>query len=328
MTGLTLVTGASGFLGRSVVRHWVERGWPVRAMVRRGPAFDEPVETALVEDLADRAGIREAMCGVDVVVHLAARVHVTDEQASDPLAQFRRVNVEGTRLLVEEAVGQGVGMFVLASSVKAVGEQSTTPWTEETVPAPVDPYGRSKREAEEVVEEASGRAELSSVILRLPLVYGPGVRANFLRLLRAVDRGLPLPFGAIDNTRSVVFSSNVAGAIEGLCVHRPSGSEVFMVSDGPPVSTPELVRKIAVALDRPSRLVPVPPAMFVLAGKIGDAVDRVIPSPLTSAHVQRLLGSLAVDSNKLAGWLDGWPLFSLDEGLRLTVQWFREEGSA
>lgn len=294
-------------------------------MVRRGSLFGESVDTVLVDDLADRTSIREAMRGVDVVVHLAARVHVMDEHAADPEAEFRRVNVGGTQLLLEEAGEQGIGLFVLTSSVKAVGERSAVPWTEATVPAPVDPYGRSKLEAEKAVEEASGRVGFPSAILRLPLVYGTGVRANFLKLFRAVDRGLPLPFGAITNARSVVYSGNVAAAISGLCAQRPSGSELFMVSDGLPVSTPELVRKIATALGRPSRLVPVPAAMFELAGRIGDAVDRVVSSPWTSAHVQRLLGSLAIDSSKLVDWVDGWPPFSTDEGLQRTARWFREQ---
>lgn len=324
MTGLTLVTGASGFLGRTVVDHWVARGLPVRAMVRRGPSFPEPVETAFVSDLSDRAAVREAVQGVDTVIHLAARVHVMSELSPDPMAEFRKVNVEGTQVMVTEATRQGVGLFVLTSSVKAVGEESTHAWTETTVPDPVDPYGRSKLEAERVVEAASERTGMPSIVLRLPLVYGPGVGANFLRLFRAVDRGLPLPFAAVHNARSLACSVNVAAAIEGLSARRPSGSELFMVSDGAPVSTADLVRRIAAVLDRPSRLIPVPSSAFRLAGRIGDVVDRAVTSPWTSGHVQRLLGSLAVDSRKLAEWLPGWPAVSLDDGLRLTARWFRE----
>jgi nucleoside-diphosphate-sugar epimerase len=324
----TLVTGATGFLGRRVIHRWVTAGRPVRALVRQASP-DLPPEVALVRarGLTERDAIRSAVRGADTVVHLAARVHRFDDTPGDALESYRGVNVEGTRCLVEEARAAGVTRFILASSVKAMGEGNDQPWTEASVPDPVDPYGISKLEAEEVVARACG-AGMSGAILRLPLVYGPGVGANFLRLLTAIDRGVPLPLGAIRNARSLVYSDNVVAAIAGLVERDLEGCEVFLVGDGAPVSTPELVRHIARALGRKPRLVPVPPWLFRAAGRAGDVLSHVLPAPLTSPQVDRLLGSLTVDSAKLRGFLVGWPPDSMERGLEATAQWFHGLESA
>jgi nucleoside-diphosphate-sugar epimerase len=325
---VSLVTGASGFLGAHVCRAWAASGRAVRGLYRRPPLEPIPgVEAAICAGLDDRAGLRAALVGVNTVVHLAARVHVMHDTASDPLGEFRRVNVEGTRVLLEEAIAAGVERFVFVSSIKAMGEASDELWTEATPARPVDPYGVSKLEAELLVREVAGSAGLHAPILRLPLMYGPGVGANMLRLFQLVDRGLPLPFGAVRNRRSLAYVGNVVGAIDAVLATPAAGAEVFLVSDGKDFSTPELIRAIARALARPARLVPVPVAVFRGAASMGDLLDRVGRSPLTSASVQRLLGSLAFDASKLSRVTGYRPAFSPEQGLDVTARWYRQRAA-
>jgi nucleoside-diphosphate-sugar epimerase len=189
-------------------------------------------------------------------VHLAGRAHRLREDAGDPLAVFRRVNVEGTRAVVEAAAAAGVRRVLVASSVKAVGESNRTPWTESTVPAPQDPYGVSKLEAEAAAFAAGSARGVETVVMRFPLVYGPGAPANVRRLVALVSRGLPLPFGGIENQRSMLSTGNLVPAVRALAGTRGLDGEVFFVADGVDLSTPELVRTIAEGLGRPARLFP------------------------------------------------------------------------
>lgn len=317
-----LVTGASGFLGGHVCRALAARG-PVRALVRDAARAPAGTEAAVARDLDDRDAIREAVAGTRTVVHLAARVHVMDDRGPDRDAAYRKTNVEGTRLLLEESIRAGVQRFIFVSSVKAVGEGTSIPWNETTPPAPVDPYGRSKLEAEGVVRELADGAGIHAPILRLPLVYGPGMKGNMLSLFRAVDRGWPLPFGAVKNRRSLAYAGNVVAAIEAVAESGAAARETFFVSDGHDLSTGELVTAIGAALGRPARLIPVPPALFSAAGHAGDILARVGPWPLTTAAVDRLLGSLLVDSSKLRSVAGFRPPFGVADGLRHTAEWFR-----
>ncbi len=285
------------------------------------------VEPFRVADLLDRAALRSALRGVETVVHLAARVHVMSDQATDPWAEYRRTNVDGTRLLLEESLAVGVRRFVFFSTVKALGESTDTPWTEQTHPAPTDPYGISKLEAEQVVRELATAGRMAATVLRLPLAYGPGMKANMLRLFEVVDRGIPLPMGGVRNRRSLVFAGNVAAAVERVLATPAAAGETFFVSDGHDVSTPELIRAIAQALGRPARLVSVPPLLFRAAGRLGDLLAPLVRLPVSSAVVARLFGSLVVDSSKLARVIGFRPPFSLDEGLRLTAEWYRRRAA-
>jgi nucleoside-diphosphate-sugar epimerase len=230
------------------------------------------------------------------------------ERAADPLAEFRRANVQTTSMLAEAAAAAGVGQLILASTVKVVGEGNVTTWTEDTVPGPVDPYGRSKLEAERVVHEMAKRHGTRVASLRFPLVYGPGVKGNMFRLFALVDRGVPLPFGAVDNRRSLLYVGNLVAAVRAVLEQRPGGSETFFVTDGRDLSLPSLVRLIGTALGKRARLLPVPPALL-----------RWL---LPGAAAERLIGSLTVDGTKLSRTTGYRPSHSVEEGLRVTAQWY------
>jgi nucleoside-diphosphate-sugar epimerase len=319
---LILVTGASGFLGHHTCEALLARGTTVRGLVRSGGG-PRGIERVRCDDLLDRLAIRKAVEGVGAVVHLAARVHVMSDEAADPLAEYRRTNVEGTRVLLEESLAAGVRRLVLISTVKAVGEESDALLTEETLPRPTDPYGISKLEAERLVLGLASSGRTTASVLRLPLVYGPGMRANMLRLFDTVDRGVPLPLGGVRNRRSLVFTGNVVAAIERVLDTPAAAGEVFFVRDPADVSTPDLIRAIARALGRPARLVPVPAPLFRAAGVVGDLLAPWVRVPLSSPAVARLFGSLAVDASKLARVTGFEPPYTLVEGLRITAEWYR-----
>ncbi len=315
-----LVTGARGFVGTHLCAHLERSGFAVTRVSRQaqGDGF------LRVPSLCDAAAVRSAMRGAEAVVHLAARVHVMDDRALDPLAEFRSANVETTRTLAGAAKEEGVRAFVFISSVKAVSEGSDAQLDSTTVPHPGDPYGRSKREAEEVLEALAPSGGLDVSIVRAPLVYGPGVRANMLRLFKLVDRGIPLPFGGLRNRRSLVSAGNLAAAIAGLLRHpMPAGARAYYASDGEDVSTPELVRAIARSLGRRARLIAVPEWMFRFAGSAGDLLPRRIRGPLSSATVDRLVGSLFVDSAPLYARAGLAPPFRLEEAFADTARWYR-----
>jgi nucleoside-diphosphate-sugar epimerase len=258
----------------------------------------------LVTDIGPDTDWRTALSGVSVIVHLAARVHVMHDSSADPLAEFRRVNVAGTERLVRQALAAGVHRIVYISSLKVNGESGT--YSEADPPRPEGPYAISKYEAEQVLHSIEGEAEIETVIVRPPLVYGPGVRANFKTLLRIVRSGVPMPFGAIRNQRSLVALDNLVDFIVTCIVHPAAAGETFFVSDGDDLSTAELVRRIARAFDGPARLLPVPePVLYAAAAVLGKR-----------AAAQRVLGSLRVDISKAKEVL-GWdPPCAVDDELR------------
>lgn len=272
------------------------------------------IEVAPVGSIGPDTDWGAALSGVDTVVHLAARVHVTDETAADPMAAFRQVNVLGTERLARSAAAAGVRRLVFLSSVKVNGEGTRgRAYTEGDAPAPEDGYARSKWEAERGLARIADETGLEVVVLRPPLVYGPGVKANFLALMRAIDRGLPLPLGAIDNRRSLLFVGNLADAVVRCIGHPGAAGKTFLLRDGEDVSTPELIRRLARALERPARLFPFPPALLKLAAGLAGRREAA----------DRLLGSLTVDDSRIRRELGWAPPHGLDQGLRITAAWYR-----
>lgn len=301
-----LVTGASGFVGRALLAR-LERDAHrrVRTAGRRRPP--RPAAFVKVGDIGAMTDWSKALRQIDAVVHLAARVHAMRESAPDPLAEFRAVNVEGTLALARQAAKAGVRRFVYLSSIKVNGDWGT--FTEGDAPSPADPYAVSKWEAEQGLRAMERETGMDVVVVRPPLVYGPGVKGNFQSLLRAIARGLPLPLGAIDNRRSLIGVDNLADFIVSCLDHPAAAGRTFLVSDGEDLSTPELVRRLARAMNRPARLIPVP-AMVIRLG--AAALGK-------SATAHRLLGSLQVDARPAMALLSWRPPKSLTEGLRAAV---------
>ena len=311
---MTLVTGATGFVGYALVQRLTvnrDSGGVVVAVSRIDRSWPERVRPIQVSNLQPATQWGAVLQRVNTVVHLAARVHVMQDTATDPLAAFRTVNVDGTLNLARQAAASGVKRFVFISSVKVNGE-STEPghaFSEADAPNPQDAYGQSKHEAEEGLRQLSADTGMEVVIIRPPLVYGPGVKANFAALMRAVQRGWPLPLGTVHNQRSLVALDNLVDFIVNCITHPQAANQTFLVSDGEDLSTPDLIRRMARAMNRPARLLPAPvwalKAGALLLGK-GDAV-------------QRLCGNLQVDISKSRTLL-GWnPPVSVDEGLRRAV---------
>ena len=306
--GLTLITGANGFVGSGVVAKLAREGVETLASVRSN-IVTLPEGVRFVEDveLTAKTDWRQILTGVKSLVHLAARVHVMHETKADSLTAFRAVNVNGTFNLARQAAAAGVKRFVFISSVKVNGESTPSgeAFTEADVPNPQDAYGQSKHEAEQCLRQVSADTGMEVVIIRPPLVYGPGVKANFAALMRAVHRGWPLPLGAVHNQRSLVALHNLVDFIVICITHPQAANQTFLVSDGQDLSTTELVRGLAKAAGMPARLLPMPVwALQAGASLLGK-----------SDAVQRLCGNLQVDISKARSLLGWMPPVSVEEGL-------------
>lgn len=305
MTLRVAITGANGFVGQALAARLVLEGGAVTGIVRR--QFDAQFPLCVVSGLDDkRLALLLADC--DVVVHTAARAHVMTDEAEDPMVAYRSVNVDGTLAIARMAAAQGVRRFVFISSIKVNGESTASgaPYSHDSVPAPEDAYGISKHEAEQALKQLAAETGMEVVIIRPPLVYGPGVKGNFAAMVRLVNKSVPLPLGAIRNARSLVALDNLVDLII-VCVSHPAAAgQVFLVSDGEEVSTTELLRQLARAMGKRQLLLPVPSWVFKVGlGLLGK-----------KAVADRLCGSLVVDirhTEKVLGW---HPPISLMEGLR------------
>jgi UDP-glucose 4-epimerase len=311
-----LVTGITGFVGCNLLKPLSERGFSVTGAVRNKANLQErgvegDIRILEVGSIDGDSDWGDALQDVDVVIHLANRAHVMKERSHDPLQEFRQVNRDGTRALAEQAMAAGVKRFVFVSSIKVNGEETAPgiPFTEEDIPQVQDPYGQSKLEAEQLLWELAQTSDMEVVVIRPPLVYGPGVKANFRAMMRWLNRGIPLPFGALDNRRSLIAVENLVDFIITCIDHSAAANNTFLVSDGEDLSTTDLLRRMAAALGRPARLLPVPDKILLL-------LFRAVGKPQL---YRRLCGSLQLNISKATGRLGWTPPVAVDEALRRTA---------
>ncbi len=312
-----LVTGANGFVGRQLCQTLTQKGFLVKAAIRQTAITPvDDLHYVAVGDIGPDTDWTEALRGVHLVVHLAGRAHMMRDSAPKAMAEYERINTLGTMRLAQMAATAHVKRFIFLSSVKVNGEEThDQPFVETDRPAPLDFYAVSKWKAEEGLLHMHQQGRLPVVIIRPPLVYGPGVRANFLQLIRLVDSGLPLPLGKIKNKRSLVGLRNLMDFIM-ICFHNPSAAgEIFLVSDREDLSTPDLVQRIGGFLGRSTYLIPIPyPFMSIIAFITGkkDALDK-------------LCHSLQVNVEKASNVLHWKPPFSINEELAQTIKWYKNE---
>ena len=308
-----LLTGPTGFVGQRLCEVATEAGWSVCRAVRRVHGIQNEV---VVGDLGDKTDWSEALRNIDVVIHLAARVHVMDDSAADPLTEFRKVNTEGALKLARQSADAGVKRFIFLSSIKVNGEMTVPgqPFQTNDNYIPTDPYGLSKYEAEQGLLAIAKQTGMEVVIIRPPLVYGPGVKANFSSMMKWINKSVPLPFGAIHNQRSFVALGNLVDFIIHCIDHPKAANEVFLISDGEDVSTTQLLQKVAKAFAKKPMLIPVPVCLMTFVAKLvgkGDVANR-------------LFCSLQVDSSKARDLLGWKPIITMDEQLKKAAEAYVE----
>ena len=310
-----LVTGATGFVGTALCAELLARGFAVRAAVR---SEDSPIENrgmAVVGAIDGETDWNEALRDVDVVIHLAARVHVMSDKAADPLSEFLAVNLHGTANLARQAARAGVKRFVYVSSIKVNGEQTTGTgaFSEADQADPQDPYAASKWEAEQALHRIAAETGLEVVVVRPPLVYGAGVKGNFVAMLDVLARGIPLPLASVHNLRSLIYVGNLVDALIACALHSGAAGQTYVVCDGEDISTPDLLRRLGEAMGHPARLFPCPPAALKTVGRLTGR----------SGQIERLLGALRVDGGKIRRDLSWTPPYALQQGLQATAAWYR-----
>ena len=323
-----LVTGAAGFVGNALCAELLKQGQSTRAAVRAACAPIKCNEVISVGCMDGETNWADALRDVGVVIHLAARVHVMKDTCADPLAEFLKVNLHGTANLAKQAARAGVKRLVYVSSIKVNGERTlaskSSPddvrgerdaFTEADKPNPQDPYAVSKWQAEQALQRITQETGIEVVIVRPPLVYGPRVKGNFIRLLAAIDKGIPLPLAGARNTRSLIYVGNLVYALITCATHPAAAGQTYLVSDGDGDSTAELVKQIAHALGRPDWSFYLPPALLRAAAVLLGRTDQV----------DRLFDSLCIDDNKIRRELSWLPPYTQEQGLRETANWFLGE---
>lgn len=313
-----LVTGATGFVGAALIDRLIQAGrFAIVAAVRAdSKALPLGVKCVAVGDLSATTDWQPALIGVDAVVHLAARAHVMRDVAPDPLAEFRRTNVDSTLNLARHVVTAQVRRFIFISSIKVNGEETPLgrPYTADDVPVPIDPYGISKLEAEQGLRQVGVSTGIEVVIVRPPLVYGPNVKGNLLRLLSWIERGVPLPFANVDNRRSILNVRNLADFIVRCIEHPAAAGETFLVSDGEDLSTRDLIRHLAVGMSKKPRLFSMPLTL-----------SRCVLKPIGRDDIwRRLFGSLQLSCHKARVLLDWSAPVATGEGLEEVGSWYKK----
>ncbi len=311
-----LITGASGFVGAALCTELLMRGHAVRAAVRTQFPCINTLDQVAIGNIDQHTDWSAALQEVDIVMHLAARVHMMKDSAADPLAAFRQVNLLGTENLARQAICSGVKRLVFVSSIKVNGEETKNSrrYTEQDAPEPQDPYGISKWEAEQSLWRIAKNSGMEVVIVRPPLIYGAKVKGNFLRLIEALHRGIPLPLAGANNARSLLYVGNLLDALITCATTPAAAGQTYLLSDGKPVSTAELVEKIAQALQQSSHSFYIPPLLLHATAAMGGF----------TAQFNRLFGSLQIDDTKLRKELGWIPPYTLEQGLNITMAWYRQ----
>lgn len=314
-----LITGATGFIGQRLIQHLLaQKSHHISALVRdQNHSLPTEIETLLVPSINGKTDYSQHLKNIDIVIHLAARVHRMNDLGSSSYQAYKATNTDGTSRLAEQAAAAGVKRFIYLSTIKVNGETTILgdPFTADDTPKPSDPYAVSKYEAEQALQSLSKTTQLEHVIIRPPLVYGPGVKANFEKLIDLIYRSVPLPLGAVKNRRSLVSIDNLISLITHCISHPQAANQVFLVSDDRDLSTTDLLRIIAEAMNKPVRLLPIPEKILSYAAKLSGKSDIS----------QRLLGNLQVDLNKTKSLLDWQPVITPEEGIRKTTQNFIHE---
>ena len=315
-----LVTGANGFIGNALCRRMLDEGWNVRGAIRsieKKESLPSGVDAIEIGSIGPDTRWETALKDIEAVVHLAAELNFKKHDSAEKLSLYRKTNVIGTINLAKIAESMGVRRFIFLSSIKVNGEGRVSPYTEKDKPIPIDPYSMFKLEAEQFLEEFSSRTSLEVVVLRPPLVYGPGVKGNYLKMIKLIDKGVPLPFARVENDRSLLFLGNLIDAIVTCIKHPDAAGKKYLVSDRENVSTPELIKRIAASLGKSARLFSLPPGLVeILAKLVGK-----------SKAIKRLLNSLTVDILKIRQELSWQPPYTQQEGIVQTTQWYLKERS-
>ncbi|MBR8826978.1 MAG: NAD-dependent epimerase/dehydratase family protein [Gomphosphaeria aponina SAG 52.96 = DSM 107014] len=319
-----LVTGATGFIASHLLPILQQQGWEITAAVRNNfsQITTRPMKIIKIGEIDGKTNWKKALQGINIVIHLAARAHILAEEIPNPEAEFMRVNTEGTANLVKQSIEAGVKQFIFISSIGAMASFSEKILTENESCQPDSPYGVSKLKAETALIQQAKNSKMSWTIFRPTLVYGPGNPGNMERLMKLVKLGLPLPFGGIKNRRSLIYVENLVQAIAHSLNHPQAANQTFLLRDSQDISTPELILKIAQKMQKPCQLLPLPPNILKLLGDLGDIGEKLSQKnlPLNSYTINRLLGSLFVDSSHIQNTLKWYPPFTIDYGIEKTIQ--------
>ncbi len=309
-----LVTGGTGFIGRRLVKALVTEGWNVRVSLRQKLFKDYPegVEPVAVGEINGSTDWQAALQGIHSVIHLAGRAHVLNDDPKTAPAKFDQINTEGTANLADQCDRFGIKHFIFLSSLHAMGTTRSECLTELSDCQPDTAYGQSKLRAERAIAQLTQRSQMQHTIIRPPLVYGPENLGNMERLLKLIDRGLPLPLGSVGNQRSFIYIENLVNAIMACLEHPQALGQTFLVSDGRTLSTPDLIRTLGAGLGKSPRLFPCPPSFLRLLGQLTGR----------SGMIDRLVGSLAIDDQKFRNSLGWQPLYTVTQGLQATAAWY------